>query len=238
MAWPVYVCTRGRAGRITREVLSLCPTLIVEPGEEQRAYAAAYPLLRIRTLTDVNRGVAFARNGAKQHAQADRCAWWWLLDDDLYEFRAESGPVTPAVALSGAEAMIAGARKVALAGLQSGGTPTGQFVYNRGVYCGIAVNSGAIPELWWREDLLLKEDTELCLRVLTAGWNTLLVTAYSFRMPACGTEPGGLFETYARRGMELRSATKVAARWRRYAKVVGDEVHVDWGQFRVRGGAD
>lgn len=84
-AWPVFVPTKGRAGRVSAAVLSLSPTLVVEETEAP-LYEAAYPDVEIKAFGPCGQGVAFARNTAKNLASGLTDGWFHMLDDDLSEF--------------------------------------------------------------------------------------------------------------------------------------------------------
>lgn len=230
MSWAVFVATKGRAGRISADVLSLSPTLVVEPAEEA-AYRTAYPGLRVRVLEANDRGVSYARNGVLRQAAIEGQDWCWMLDDDLgdFQYRAASGPVsrTPKEALSAAEARIGTIGGCAAAGLSvawqkpprltgaGGRSPATQGATDavtRGVnvYCCVALGVGELARagIRYREELALREDTDLALQILAKGRVTARLNELAFQMPMCGTNPGGLAATYA------EEARVIAANWR------------------------
>lgn len=234
--WPVYVATKGRAGRITPDVLSLKPILVLE-GPERARYQKAYPELPQTRLEECGRGVAYARNGLIFAAREDGCEWCWMLDDDLFDFqrrRPEQGPqyLEPEEALLAAQKAIARVNGVALAGLpvawaKEGNEPDELRSPDRirldvNCYCCVALHLPSLTGLSYRTELKLREDTDFSLQVLARGQRTLRVDSLAYQMPICGTGTGGLAATYAENHAKARANRHLAQIWPGIVHTGGD----------------
>lgn len=234
---PVLVPTKGRAGAVSPDVLSLSPLLVVEPAEAD-AYRAAYPGVELELLPYSGRGIGCARNGVLALARRWACPWVWMLDDDLTGFFRveEDGART----LAPAGEVLAEAEEAALAEQRIGAAALpvawskreGDLAWNRSVYCCVLLHVELLEGLCYSETLPLKEDTDFSLRVLSAGLRTLTLNRYGFQMPVCGSAPGGLQTTYAESDREKSCALELARRWPGVVSAAGSQVRVRWELFR------
>jgi hypothetical protein len=238
-AWPVYVPTKGRAGRISRDVLSLSPTLVVEPAEAKehgRRHRSAAQLV----LPENEKGVSYARNRVLAAAQAEGHEWVWMLDDDLTDFFTtdEDGarlalPAPRALAEAEAQILALAPARIGAASLPTAWMKReGQaHTWNRSVYCCVALHVEALGGLAYCERLALKEDTDFSLRILSAGLATLRLDRFGFQMPVCGSHTGGLQATYARDREEEACAKELARRWPHLVRAIGEKAVVRWELF-------
>lgn len=249
MKWPVYVVTKGRAGRISPAVLALSPCLIVEPGEAA-VYRHHYPELVQHRVCGDGLGVSAARNRVLAAAKQAGDDWFWMLDDDLFDFqyRSAAGPVsrTAAEALSAAEARIGTIGGCAAAGLSvawqkpprltgAGGVTTDAVTLGVNVYCCVALRVSELARCgaYYREELALREDTDLALQLLSAGRVTARLNELAFQMPMCGTNPGGLAGVYAKEEREIAANRRLGALWPGVVTVApsGKSYRVHWERF-------
>jgi hypothetical protein len=217
----VFVPTKGRAGRVSAAVLSLAPTLLVE-AEEEAAYRAEYPDVRVRVHPDSGRGVSYARNQVLVHARRSGKPWCWMLDDDLYEFGVRAGDANELRVPKTAPEVLALAQRVILAeeGMAAAGIPAawadctgGGIRPNQCLYSCVALYLPALPGLEYRESLKLKEDLDFTLQVVARGWTAGRLDDFYQCMPHPGTYAGGLDRTYAEDGLEARMAQELVRLW-------------------------
>ncbi len=236
MSWPVYVPTKGRAGAVSGDVLSLSPTLVVEPAE-RGDYFAAYPEHKVRSLAADGQGIGFARNGVLAAARAAGHEWVWMLDDDLRDFfgvfDGEQERLAPGEVLGRAQkALLELGDGIGAASLPVAWSKRAEPVTrNRSVYCCVALHVSLLSGLGYSETLPLKEDTDFSLRVLSAGLSTVTLNAYGYQMPVCGTHTGGLQATYAQDRRQEECALELARRWPGVVRASGKQVRVAWELF-------
>jgi hypothetical protein len=213
--WPVFVPTKGRAGKITPEVRSLAPTLLVEEAEAD-GYAAAEGL-GYRVHPESGRGVSYARNQVLARARAAGFPWVWMLDDDLQDFRRrpDDAPLSATEALHLAQGWALSDPAIAMAGLPvDWAKPTeAPVVVGHCLYSCVALKVEVLAGLAYRETLPIKEDLDFTLQVLARGWKAARLDLLTYRMPYPGSAEGGLFETYREADRREKAAAHLAELW-------------------------
>jgi hypothetical protein len=216
--WPVFVPTKGRAGRVSEAVLSLSPTLLVEE-EEHELYRSAYSALKISIHPERGRGVSYARNRVLCKARERGVPWAWMVDDDLFEFGVRDGvkmvPKPAGEVLALAQAQILAEKQVGMAGLPAAwaNCTGGGIRFNQCMYSCVALYLPAFVGLEYRESLKLKEDLDMTLQIVARGWKAGRLDDFYHSMPHPGTHAGGLDETYATAGLEEAMAQKMVELW-------------------------
>ncbi len=186
--YPIYVISKGRwDSRITvRELdrLMLPYRLVVEPQEFDK-YAEFISPSKILQLpfSDLGQGSIPARNWVWEHAISEGHERHWILDDNIQGFYRlnnnlkvkvlDENPLLPAEGLADQY------ENVALAGLnyeffaprRENHPP---FIQNTRIYSCILIQN-SIKERWRGR---YNEDTDLSLRVLKAGYCTVLLNAF------------------------------------------------------------
>jgi hypothetical protein len=201
---PVYIVSKGRwDSRLTvraLERMNVLYRIVIQPGERDQ-YAAVIDPAKILVLpydmgagerNDLGEGgLVFARNWVLDHAKAEGHLWFWILDDNLKDFRRTTWSVRCAVK-SGtifrlAEDFVDRFENVAQAGFQYK-----MFVPRKQahLYPPVYVNSRIYSCTYYRTDLerwrgVFNDDTDLSLRLLKKGWCTILFNA--FLADKCGT---------------------------------------------------
>ena len=199
--YPVYIISKGRwESRYTMKALDFMGVsyrVAVEPQEFEN-YAEVIPRERLLELPFSNHGVGSgpARNFCWEHAKAEGHKRHWLMDDNIVDFwryhynqriRCKSGAIFKA-----AEDFVDRFKNVPLSGLQY------QFFYpdkdyfppyslnTRLMSCLLIENS---CDLRWRAKY--NEDVDLSLRILKAGYCTIMFNAFLQGKMATQTLKGG-----------------------------------------------
>jgi len=212
---PIFVPSKGRPNASTIRLLkesSLQFTVVVEPQDAER-YADAPTAV----LEENNKGIAYVRSWIKQNAGK---GWYWMLDDDITSFyktaNGKSIRVDAATALLGSQKYFMGDESVAQASLeyqQFAWSSKKPVKYNG--YCDVAVciHAGRTRFCGYREEVALKEDRDFTLQVLSCGYRTARVCAFSFAAPKNGSNAGGLQDEYAKVGNEASASLRMCQLW-------------------------
>jgi hypothetical protein len=222
--FPVYIPSKGRFdSRLTIKALDELGTpyrVVVEEQEfknysavidpkkllvldkrYQRDYNAFYPL-----RDDESRGPGPARNFIWDHAIACGAEWHWVVDYNIKSFHRLNQnikrPVSDGTIFRCMEDFVLRYKNIAMAGpnyfmFASRKTKMPQFTLNTRIYsCNLIRNDTAFR---WRGRY--NEDTDLSLRMLKAGWCTVLFNAFlQFKMTTQTVGGGSTAEFYAKEG--------------------------------------
>lgn len=234
--YPIYIISKGRwESRLTvkeLERLNVPYHIVIEPQEFDN-YASVIDAKRILVLPFANlgRGSIPARNWVWEHSIAQGAQRHWILDDNLrHFFRLNHNriiPVTSGTIFRCAEDFVDRYTNIAMAGFQyamfaprKNNHPP--FALNTRIYSCILLNN----ELTCRWRGRYNEDTDLSLRVLKAGWCTVLFYAFIVAKIATMRMKGGnTDELYVEDG-RLKMArslvrqhpdvTRIVWKWGRY----------------------
>lgn len=241
--YPVYVPSRGRTNSLTCRFLrrDKVPFYLVVQPQDYDEYAKNFGPDGILVLpfTDLERGLVRARNWIKEHATANGFARHWQLDDNIRELhryhRGKRIACDAGVALRVVEDFADRYENVAIAGLNYSMFATGHdklppFYLNVHVYsCTLVLNE---TPYWWRGRY--NDDTDLCLQVLSGGWCTVLVNAFTAQKMATMKIKGGNTEIYQGSG-RLQMSRELERRWPRVVETkrrFGRPQHVIVKQWR------
>jgi hypothetical protein len=243
--YPIYIPSRDRwqpRRRLTINALTRDEVpfrVVVEPQEAER-YTEVVGHDRVVVLPESDRGLTFARNWIRDHAEASGFPKHWQLDDNVREFRAlvkgRRIPCDAGVALKVCEDFTDRYSNVGISGpnYQMFVTADTPVPYREGVhvYSVVLVNH-EMPHRW---RLQLNEDADLCLQALADGWATLSINAFMANKMQTMKIPGGNTERYAGDG-RLEMARMLAAAWPGIVEVkcrYGRPQHVvRWNAFDV-----
>lgn len=214
--YPIYIPSKGRwKVRLTSARLTQLriPHMIVVEEQERAAYAAAtdpryttllvldpdykrsYELCDDLGLTRTT-GSGPARNFIWDHAVSIGAPYHWIMDDNIGGFHRLNYnmliQVVDGTALRVMELFVERYDNVAMAGPQYYAfaprkSPLPPFVPNRRIYSCILIRND-IPFRWRAR---YNEDTDLSLRVLKAGWCTVLFNAFIQDKATTQTMTGG-----------------------------------------------
>jgi hypothetical protein len=246
--FPIYIVSKGRAKtRFTSKTLEKIgvPYHIVVERQEFDEYAAVIDPLKILILDpkyqrdydccDPNigaktKGSGPARNFAWEHSIAAGHAWHWLMDDNIrYFYRLNKnmyGEVLDGTVIRCMEDFVLRYENVAMAGpnyfmFAPRKQKMPPFTVNTRIYsCNLIRND--VPFRWRAR---FNEDVDLSLRMLKAGWVTVLFNAFLQHKETTQKLSGGNTEMYKKEGTLAKSkmlldlhpdVTEVVQRWGRW----------------------
>jgi hypothetical protein len=199
---PVYIVSKGRwQTPLTARALEKMGVpyhIVVEP-QEYEEYAKVINPEKIYTLpfSNLGEGSIPARNWVWEHSiNVVKSERHWILDDNIAAFgrinRNLYHHVTSGTIFKCAEDFVDRYTNVALAGFQydffaKTKTRLPAFCLNTRIYSCILINN-SIPYRWRGR---YNEDTDLSLRVLKDGWNTILFYAFIQEKATTMTLKGG-----------------------------------------------
>jgi hypothetical protein len=254
--YPVYIISKGRwESRLTSKMLEAdgVPYRIVIEPQEYEQYAAVTDPAKILTLpfSNLGQGSIPARNWVWEHSIGEGHTRHWILDDNIRGMVRWTGKKRENTradeAIADMERFVGRYSNVALAGpayrfacgqipnpLAANGKP---FEANTRIYSFIMIDN-ALPFRWRGR---YNEDTDLSLRVLKAGFCTVLFLAYLSNKQATLTMKGGNTDVLYRQDnafdgryemaksllMQHPDVTKITRKWGRW------QHHVDYRPFRA-----
>ena len=213
--YPIYIVSKGRwESRLTAKSLEEMdvPYYIIVEQQEYDLYAAVIDPAKILVLptkyldeydtfddlgATKSRGPGAARNFAWDHSISLGAKWHWVMDDNISGFcrlnRNEQYVAKTGSIFKAAEDFVDRYKNVAQAGLEyrffSGGKRRYKppFRLNTRIYSCI-LNRNDVPFRWRGR---YNEDTDLSLRMLKAGWATVLFHCFTQNKAATQTVKGG-----------------------------------------------
>lgn len=248
--YPVFIPSKGRAeSRHTIKMfdaLSVPYTVFVEP-QEADAYARHVRADRLHILPHRDRGLTVTRNYIWDFAAKAGHEWFWTFDDNidgLYRFNHNlKTPCADATVMAVIEDFASRYENVAIAGMNyfmfvKRKYVIPPYILNTRVYSNMLIRTFATDRSGecFRNVTFFNDDTDLCLRVLKAGWTTVLFNAFLIYKHTTMTVSGGMTDYYKgtdrRREFaeELQRAhpdvVRVTEKWGRVHH------HVDYSRFQ------
>lgn len=228
--YPIYILSKGRwrtkphtAHALDR--MAIPYSLIVE-GAERSRYAKVVDPATLLTLpphyqdtydpcdalgTTKSKGSGPARNFALDHARDHGAARHWLLDDNIKDFhrlnRNVKVPVRSAACFRAAEDFVDRYTNVPLAGLNyetfcKATDPVPPYILNTRIFSCLLIET-ACPFRWRAR---YNEDLDLSLRLLKAGYCTILFNAFLCeKLTTQKTQGGNTAAFYAVEGTRPKS---------------------------------
>jgi len=195
------------------------PYTFVLEQQEYEAYRHHFPQSPVVVLPESHKGIAYVRNWLLQYAAQQGHTWYWMMDDDIRGFwKVERGEYVPADAtvLLGAEKATTWENIVQVSlctKWKSGPARKDQYVLNTDcsrVVCQQAQILSKFAE--YCPDLPLFSDADFTLQALHRGYQTVTWQTYAQYTYFCGSNKGGLHETYRSEDL-LLWAEKLRSRW-------------------------
>lgn len=251
--FPIYLPSKGRAAIATTpgvlDAIGVPYRLVVEQAEFD-AYAERFGADRVLVLDaghveaydacmalepGQSKGSGPARNFIWDHAAAEGHAWHWIMDDNIQLFARlhenQRIPVGDGLIFRAMETFVLRYRNVAMAGPQYWMFATSRsrmapFVVNTRVFSCNLIRNDVTDEagrpLRWRARY--NEDVDLSIRMLKAGWCTVLFNAFLQYKTTTQTMAGGNTDelyaagTRAKSEMIVRLHPDVCSLARRYGR--------------------
>jgi hypothetical protein len=253
--FPIYVVSKGRWESRTTvrhlEAMSV-PYRIVIEEQEFDAYASVIDAKNILvldkkfqddydtfdTLGDtITRGSGPARNFVWEHSIARGDKWHWIVDDNIRGFgrlHKNKHLVRDGVFFRCMEDFVLRYSNVGLAGPDYEFFPRSNihpFILNHRIYSCILIRN----DIGFRWRCRYNEDTDLSLRVLKAGWCTILFCGFlQYKAATLSTKGGNTTELYADGERKLDKSRMIVAahpdvthlkrKWNRWHHVVNYSV--------------
>jgi hypothetical protein len=205
-------------------------TIVVEP-QDLELYRKTFPEFSYLVLDKNNQGIAYTRNFIKHHSIQNQEAGFWQIDDDIRQFNVHyfgtkaSEKVTSnylGVLQSSADVLL-GLPRLAIGGLDYSkyALTANQRRIKFHLICSVDsvvfINNLYAHNLHYRKNT--KEDRDIVLQALEAGYLTCRLTKFSFMHVANGGIKGGLHSEY-KNGAELRWIQSMITQWPQYCSVV------------------
>lgn len=245
--YPIYIVSKGRwEARFTSRELEMMrvPYRIVIEPQEYENYSAVINPKKILTLpfSNLGKGSIPARNWIWEHSISEGYKSHWILDDNIASFNRVNYNAKPDVetgsTFAAAEDFVDRFENVGLAG------------FNYYMFCNVTskqrpyrLNTRIYSCILIRNDLPFRwrgrynEDTDLSIRVLKAGYCTVLFNAFLAKKVATMIMKGGNTDELYKGDGRLRMAqslqkqhpdiVRIARRWGRWQHVV------DYSRFKT-----
>ena len=206
--YPIYIISKGRWERRqtikTLNSMNVFYRVVVEPGEYdeyKRVVNEKQIIVCPENFSEKGNGSIPVRNFVFEHSEKEGHKKHWILDDNLESVeRYNNNMKVPCKSISpflACENFTDRYKNIGLSGMNyasfcpaSDGRPP--FQINTRVYSCILVNN-EIPFRWRGR---YNEDTDLSLRVLKYGWNTILFNAFLIGKRATMCQKGGNEQIY------------------------------------------
>ena len=215
--YPIFIPSKGRwASRLTMRSFDETNTpyrVVVEPQEFAEYSAVIHPE-KLLVLPFHNLGLVATRHWIWDFAASLGVPFYWTFDDNINGFmrlhdntksRCTDGSIFAAI-----EDFVERYENIAIAGCnydffakQRQRIPP--YVLNTRVYSNMLIRTGA-P---FRNEGFYNDDTDLCLRVLKAGWVTVQFNAFLIKKAQTMTVRGGMTPHYNGDG-RLKMAQELA----------------------------
>jgi hypothetical protein len=218
----IFIPSKGRSEKcITADLFNqhlLSVNLVVEPQDWYQYHKKYEDFHNIIVLPENDLGITYVRNYIKKYAM-DNVAqkYFWMMDDDVKFHEVNNKKVKPAKnldfldtipnKLNGNYAQI-GFEYQQFAWSQ-------EKVFTENSYCDVAVaiNLELTKNIWYDEDVQLKEDRDFTMQCLQSGSKTIRYNNICVSCPTNGSNDGGLKEVYQQSGRELQACENMRKKW-------------------------
>lgn len=244
--YPIYVISKGRwETRLTSKALekiSVPYRIVIEPQELEQYSAVIDPeKILVLPFSNLGQGSIPARNWVWEHSISAGAKRHWILDDNISGFFRLNlnlkTPVADGTIFRAAEDFTDRYENVVMSGMNyfmfaSRKTKMPPYYLNTRVYSCILLRNDI--DFRWRGRY--NEDTDLSIRILKAGWCTILFNAFlCFKNTTMTMKGGNTDELYKDDGrLQMAQSlvdqhpdiVKVSEKWGRY------QHHVDYRGFQ------
>jgi hypothetical protein len=234
--YPIYIISKGRyEKRYTSKYLEWCKIdykIVIEP-QEFNDYAKYIDKSKILILPNEylnkNQGSIPARNFVWKHSKENNHKRHWILDDNITSYKrfmySQKVIVQGACVFRIVEDFVDRFTNVKMAGhnytMFAVTTNTGlqPITMNTRIYSSILLSNDIFPEYQWRGKY--NEDTDLSLRILKAGYPTILFNCFLADKLKTLTQKGGNTDSiYTEKDGVLLKAQSIVEQHKDVAKII------------------
>ena len=239
--YPIYIISKGRwESRLTAnafERMNINYRIVIEPQEYDQ-YSSVIDTSKILTLpfSNLGKGSIPARNWVWEHSVSEEYERHWIVDDNITTFwrwNKNSKVKTTSIGIFCAmEDFTDRYENIALSGPQyymfvRSKYKDNPFRTNTRIYSCILINN-SIPFKWRGR---YNEDTDLSLRVLKAGWCTIIFNAFMAKKTVTMTMSGGNTDELYRQDSEFDGRLEMAKSLQRQHPDV-TKIKWKWGRWQ------
>jgi len=246
--YPVFIPSKGRwDSRLTMKAFDEIgqPYTVFVEEQEYDSYAAVIDPDNLHVLPHRDKGLTVTRNYIWDYAESLGTSYFWTFDDNTRKFwrynRNRKLKIKTPSFLRVIEDFTERYENIVIGGMNyfmfikqkynnsNEGRP---FSINTRVYSNMLIKTD-IP---FRNELFFNDDTDLCLRVLKAGYCTVLFNAFLIEKSVTMTVKGGMTDYYKQTNNRLEFAkelqrahpdvVKIAWKWGRW------QHQVDYRKFK------
>lgn len=248
--FPVFIPTKGRSdSRLTIKMFDKIgvPYTIFVEAQEFDAYAAHVPKERIHVLPHAGKGLTVTRNYIWDYARDQGHEWFWTFDDNIDGlFRFNNNLKTPCgdgTIMAVIEDFAQRYSNTAVVGMNyfmfvKRKYIIPPYILNTRIYSNMLIRTNALDKdgAPFRNVTFYNDDTDLCLRILKAGYCTVLFNAFLIYKMTTMTVGGGMTDYYEQTNRRREFAeelirahpdcVQLTEKWGRYHH------HVDYSRFK------
>lgn len=247
MTYPIFITTKGRAGACYTQPLlddsGLSYTMVVDPSEAA-AYASDYPGGDCLPVPSDDYGLGPTRQFLRDHARATGLEAYWIMDDDVKDFRHFTQPGTSEFehasageSINALEAEFDSHPRVAIAAFNWQqyawrALLKGPYTLNTRAYLCALHRTTPIN---YHPQFEVKSDVAFVLEHLAKGYDTLLYHEYAFNTPGMTQFAGGCSPAY-QSGVQNNEAVMLNVMYPDFTRIVdkgakGLDVTIQWKKF-------
>jgi len=235
MNYPVYIISKGRASQqLTSRALTamnIKHSVVIEPQEQREYERGTEAKVLILPFSNLGEGSIPARNWVWEDAKKHNAKRHWILDDNIRRFfrfnKNMKIPVNTSATFAAIENFVDRYENVVMAGMQynmfaPSRIPIPAFTLNTRIYSCILLSNEY--DFYWRGRY--NEDTDLSLRILKAGYCTVLFNAFLAHKTSTMTMKGGNTDELYKGDGRLKMAqslmkqhpdvTRISRKWGRW----------------------
>lgn len=237
--YPIYIISKGRwESRLTSRALERMNVpyrIVVEPQEYKEYAKVINPDKIIQTpFSNLGQGSIPVRNFVWEHSIKEGHERHWILDDNIRYFRRNINGkrlrVGDGTIFKIAEDFVDRYENIALAGFQYtffAVHPPNPILFNTRIYSCILIKND-IPFRWRGR---YNEDTDLSIRVLKAGWCTLIFYTFLCDKQRTMTMKGGNTDQLYKNDKEFNGRLEMAkSLFKQHPDIV--QIKWKWGRWQ------
>jgi len=217
----IYIPTKGRWEKcITADLFNehlIAVNLVVEPQDWYQYHKKYSNTHNIIVLPENNMGITYVRNFIKKHASENvPQTFFWMMDDDVKFHQVVNKKVKNVdnfIFLDKLTSINTKYAQIAFEYQQFAWSQEKQFSENSYCDVAVAINLELTKNIWYDEDVQLKEDRDFTIQCIKNGYKTIRYNDFCVSCPANGSNEGGLKDVYQQSGRELQACENMRKKW-------------------------